>query len=141
VHDRLGAELDRQVGDRLGDHRPRERGHERVLPLVERIRLDRSGALLFGEGGLAVDEDDVVGARGLGALDRGVQVELLADVDENGHDLVEAVPVLLEPADDAAGVEAAREGDDSGPAHLTPCSRGCILCTIAAFHAPVRLPS
>ena len=105
VHDRLGAELDRKLGDRLRDHRPRERGDERVLALVERVRLDRAGALLLGEGGLAVDEDDVVGAGGAAALDRRLEVELLADVDQDGDDLVEAVPVLLQPADDAAGVE------------------------------------
>ena len=104
VDDRLRAELLGQLGDRLGDHRPREGGDERVLALVERVRLDRAGALLLGEGVLAVDQDDVVGAGGARALDRRLEVELLADVDEDGDDLVVAVPVLLQPADDAARI-------------------------------------
>ncbi len=120
VHDGLGPELDRELGDRLRDHRARERRDERVLALVERIRLDRARALLLGERGLPVDEDDVVGAGGTAALDRCLEVELLADVDEDGDDLVEAVPVLLQPADDATGVEAAGEGDHRDPAHLAP---------------------
>ena len=139
VHDGLRAELDRELGDRLRDHRPRERRDERVLALVEGVRLDRARALLLGERGLAVDEDDVVGAGGASALDRRLEVELLADVDEHGDDLVEAVPVLLQPADDAAGVEAAGEGDHRDPAHLAPWSLECILFTIAGFHANVRL--
>ena len=106
----------------------RERGDERVLALVERVRLDRPRALLFGEGGLPVDEDDVVGAGGAAALDRRLEIELLADVDEHGDDLVVAVPVLLQPADDAARVEAAREGDDSNPAHLHSMHTERISC-------------
>src|ERR671913_472397 len=94
------------------------RGAARVLALVEGIRLDRAGALLLREGALAVEQDDVVGAGGPPALDRSLEVELLADVDEDGHDLVEAVPVLLEPADDAARVETAREGNHCNPSHL-----------------------
>ena len=117
VDDRLGAELDRELGDRLGDHRPRERRDERILALVERVRLDRASALLLRERRLPVDEHDVVRTGRAAALDRLLEVELLADVDEHGDDLVEAVPVLLQPADDAARVEPAREGDHCDPRH------------------------
>jgi hypothetical protein len=80
--------------------------------------------LLVGERVPAVDEEDVVGAGRLRARDRLLEVELLPDVDEDGDHLVEAVPVLLEPGEDAARVEAARVGDDRGPAHhAAPCSR------------------
>ena len=65
VDDRLGAELERDLGDRLRDHRARERRDERVLALVERVRLDRARALVVRERVLAVDEDDVVGTCGL----------------------------------------------------------------------------
>ena len=133
VHDRLGAELAGQLGDRLRDHRARERRDERVLALVERVGLDRLRALLLGELGLPVDEDDVVGAGGAAARDRFLEVELLADVHEHGDDLVVAVPVLLQPADDAARVEAAREGDHSNLAHLHS------MQTDYAFHANARL--
>ena len=140
VHDGLRAQLDRELGDRLRDHGAGERRDERILALVERVRLDRAGALLLGERGLAVDEDDVVGAGCTPSLDRRLEVELLTDVDEHGHDLVEAVPVLLQPADDATRVEAAGEGDHRDPAHLAPLPE-CILFTIAGFHASVRLAS
>ena len=123
VHDRLGADLERDLGDRLRDHRPRERRDERVLPLVERVRDDRPRALLVGERVLAVDEEHVVGAGRVRPRDRLLEVELLADVDEHGDDLVEAVPVLLQPREDAARVEPARVGDDRGPAHAAPWSR------------------
>ena len=46
VDDRLGAELERERRDRLGDHGPGQRRHERVLALVERVRLDRLRDLL-----------------------------------------------------------------------------------------------
>ena len=48
-----------------------------------------------------------------------VEVERLADVDEHGDDLVEAV-VLLEPGDGAGRVEPAGVGEDGGAiaAHL-----------------------
>ena len=115
--------LERDLGDRLRDHRPRERRDERVLALVERVRDDRLRALLVGERVLAVDEEDVVGAGGLRARDRLLEVELLADVDEHGDDLVEAVPVLLQPGEDAARVEPARVGDDGGAAHAAPSRR------------------
>ena len=123
VDDRLGAELERDLGHRLRDHRPRERRDERVLPLVERVREDRPRALLVGERVLAVDEEHVVGAGGVRARDRLLEVELLADVDEHGDDLVEAVPVLLEPGEDAARVEPARVRDDRRPAHAAPWRR------------------
>ena len=120
VDDGLGAEVERDLRDRLRDDRPRERRHERVLALVQRVREDRSRALLVGERLLAVDEEDIVGVRGPRPRDRLLEVELLADVDEHGDDLLEAVPVLLQPGEDAARVETARVGDDGGAAHVTP---------------------
>ncbi len=117
VHDRLGTELDGELRHRLGDHRPRQRRDERILALVERIRLDRASALLVRECRLSVDEHDVVRTGSAAALDRRLEVELLADVDQHGDDLVEAVPVLLQPADDAARVEPTREGNHCDPRH------------------------
>ena len=125
VHDRFGAQLERDLGDRLRDHRPRERRDERVLALVQRVREDGPRALLVGECVLAIDEEDVVGVSGLGPRDRLLEVELLADVDEHGDDLLEAVPLLLQPREDAARVEPARVGDDRGSRHgyAAPWSR------------------
>ncbi len=124
VDDGLGADVERDLGDGLGDDRPRQRRDERVLALVERVRDDRAGALLVGEGVLAVDEEHVVGVRRARARDRLLEVELLANVDEYGDDLLEAVPVLLQPREDAARVEPARVGDHGCPlTHAAPCSR------------------
>ena len=123
MDDRFGADLERDLRHRLGDHRPRQRRHERVLPFVERIREDRPRTLLVGERVLAVDEEHVVGAGRIRPRDRLLEVELLADVDEHGDDLVEAVPVLLQPREDAARVEPARVGDDRRPAHAAPWRR------------------
>ena len=93
------------------------------LPFVERVRDDRARALLVRERVLAVDEENVVGAGGVRARDRLLEVELLPDVDEHGDDLVEPVPVLLQPGEDAAGVEPARVGDDGRASHAAPWSR------------------
>jgi hypothetical protein len=90
---RLGAELLRDPRDRIGDHRPRERGDERVLALVERVRLQRLRDLLLRERVLAIDEHDVVRAGRAPARERGLEVRVLAHVDEDGDDLV--VPVVL----------------------------------------------
>src|SRR6185312_10633695 len=50
------------------------------------------------------------------ARERLLEVELLSDVHEHGHDLVEAV-VLLEPRDRAARVEPAGIGEHGGAGH------------------------
>ena len=113
VDGRLGAELLRQLGDRPGDHRAGERRDERVLALVERVRLQRLRALLVRERLAAIDEQDVVGAGRVAALLRLLEVELLADVAEHGDDLVVAVE-LLQPGDDAGGVEPAPVGEHGG---------------------------
>ena len=46
MHRRLGADVERHTGDRVRDHRARECGDQRVLPLVQRVRLDRLRDLL-----------------------------------------------------------------------------------------------
>ena len=123
VDDRLGADVQRDFRNSLRDHRPRKRRDERVLPFVERVRDDRARALLVRERVLAIDEENVVGVGGVRAHDRLFEVELLPDVDEHGDDLVEPVPVLLQPREDAARVEPSRVGDDGCASHAAPWSR------------------
>ena len=98
VHDRLGAELERELRDRLGDHRPRERGDQRVLALVEGVRLQGAFATWSSAkascGRAARRSAPAASPRAIEAP----EVGLLADVDEHGDDLVEAV-VLLQPGD------------------------------------------
>src|SRR5262249_1234707 len=88
----------------------------------ERVRLQRARDLLGGERLLAVDQQHVVGAGGVAALLGLLEIELLADVDEHGHDLVVAVE-LFQPGDDAGRVEAAGVGEDGGLAHAAPSRR------------------
>src|SRR5947208_3398407 len=114
-----GADVERDTGDGIGDHRPRERGDQRVLPLVQRVRLDRLRDLLLREVVLAVDEQYLARAGGIATLERRLEIRLLADVDEHRDHLVEAV-VLLQPRDRAARVEPARVGEHCRLAHVSP---------------------
>ena len=105
VDDRLGAELERDLGDRLGDHGPRERGDERVLALVERVRLERLRAPARPRTRPCGRPGRRRRRRPPCRADRRLEVELLADVDEHGDDLVEAV-VLLQPGDRCSSCRA-----------------------------------
>ena len=122
VDDCVGPEVVRDGGHSLGDHRAGERGDQRVLALVERVGLQGFGHLDSGEFLPQVGDDDVVRPGGATARHRGLDLDLLADVDEHRDDLVEAV-VLLEPGDRAARVEPAGEGQDRDLAHAAPSSR------------------
>ena len=118
VDNRVGAQVERHRRDRLGNHRPRERRDERILALVERIGLERLRHLLVRELLAELGDDDVVGSCRARTRERRLQLDVLADVDEHGHDLVEPV-VLLEPGDGAARVEPTGEREDRR-AHAAP---------------------
>src|SRR5262249_8160299 len=88
---------------------------------------DRLRHLVGRERVAAIDQEDVVRAGGVTALLRLLEIELLADVAEHGDDLVVVVE-LLEPGDDAGGVQPARVGEHRGLAHLYAApSRRCLL--------------
>ena len=122
MHDRVGAELERDLCNRFGDHRSRQGGDERILPFVECVREQRLRHLLVGECLLAVEQQHVVRACELAAIDGRVKTCFLADVDEDGDHFLEAV-VLLQPRNRAARVEPARVGEDSDAVHWVSPSR------------------
>ena len=105
--DVLGAELVGHRHEVLGDERPRERAHERVLVLVHGVGGHGAGEVLVGEGLPHVDDRaaDGTGGERLG-LDGLEALVLLPHVTHDGDD-VDAL-VLLEPLDAARRIQTAR---------------------------------
>jgi hypothetical protein len=126
VGDGAGAVLLRGGDQVLDDDRPRERGDQRVLALVERVGLERREAVLVGEllpgiGDLGLDRSAVQRA-----LTDGVQVlAALADVHRHGDHL--GTGHLGDPADADGRVQAARVGEYDALSHVylphQQCSR------------------
>ena len=110
VGDGIGAGLQRDLDLMLGDQRPRDRGAEQVLALVERVgaehREDEVPHELFAH----VLDVDVLGldAQQLGLLARRRQFLALAEIGGEGHHL--AAIGGLQPLQDDRGVEAAGIG-------------------------------
>ena len=94
----------------LGDERPRERAHERVLVLVHGVGGHGTGEVLVGEGLPHVDDRaaDGTGGERLG-LDGLKALVLLAEVAHDGDDV--EIVFLLQPFDAHGGVEAAGVGE------------------------------
>ena len=106
----------------LDDYRPRQRGHEWVLPFVERVGPQRRHEEVVREVAARVDHLDLDCSGRPGPLaDRLVlAVRELTDVDRAGDDL--DAPLLPQPADGDGGVESARIGHWSHPLRLRLCS-------------------
>ncbi len=100
----LGAFLLGDLDEVLGDQRPPEGGRHQVLALVDGAGLERRHDVLLGELAAQVAHDGLHGAglEGLGP-DR-LEVLLLAEVGDEGDDVVAVL--LAEPLDDDRGVEA-----------------------------------
>ena len=121
MHERLGLVLEGHFGNRARDKGARESRDEGISSLVERVGLDRLGDDAAREALFQVEHDDLLGAGDLAALDRLLQVVLLADVGHHSHDVIEAV-VLFQPADRAGGVQATRITKYRGLTHLDSSS-------------------
>ena len=106
----LGAELMGHRHEVLGDERPRERAHERVLVLVHGVGGHGAGEVLVGEGLPHVDDRaaDGTGGERLG-LDGLEALVLLAEITHDGDDV--EIVFLLQPFDAHGGVEAAGVGE------------------------------
>src|SRR5581483_7653800 len=89
----------------VGDQRPGEARHHRVLPLVQAVCLDRSRQELVGEPVDRIDHADLRGSGPFAALANESEVLLLADVHRHGEHLV---PALGEPPDGHRGVQTSR---------------------------------
>ncbi len=106
VRDGGGAFLQRALHLVLGDDRPRQRGAQQVLVLVHRARLDRREDVVGQELLPQVFDDDFARAGLVGLLDHGIEVVALADVGDEGDDVV--VVVFLQPRNDDGGVQPSR---------------------------------
>ena len=112
VGDRVGADFARDLDLPLGDQRPRDRRAEQIRALVERVgahhRKDEVADELLAQ---IVDEDVLrLDPHQRRLVARGLDLLALAEVGGEGHHL--AAVALLQPFEDDAGVEPARESED-----------------------------
>ena len=115
VRDRVRTELPGRGNEMSGDDRTRERRHQRVLPFVERVGLDRARNVLRGELRSGVDHDSVDCAGDERAPADRFEVAALADVDRQ-RDHLDA-PFLLHPPHTHRRVEPTGVREDH-PLHL-----------------------
>ena len=118
VRERIGADAARDLDLPARDERPRHRGAEQVLAVV-----DRAGAKRREDEGLdellaQVFDVAFVGAGGdrLGA-NAGELLAALTDVGGDADDAAARV-VLLEPGNDDRGIEPAGVGENNGAGHV-----------------------
>ena len=112
VGDRIGADLSRDVDQVFGDQRPRDRGAQQILPLVERVGAKHRKDVVANELLADVLDEDMLGldAEQLGLAPRRLQLLALAEVGGEGDDL--AAVSGLQPFQDDGSVEASRIGED-----------------------------
>jgi hypothetical protein len=89
VGDRVGADLAGDVDQVLGDQRPRDRGAEQILALVERVGAEHREHVVAHEFLAHILDEDVFGldAEQLGLLARRLELLALAEVGGEGDDL------------------------------------------------------
>ena len=111
VRDGVGADLLRDFDLALGDQRPRDRGAEEILALVERVRPEHGEDVVAHELFAQILDEDVVrlDAEKQRLLARGLDLLALAEVGGEGHHL--AAVGGLQPFEDDRGVEAAGIGE------------------------------
>ncbi len=120
----VGADFGGDLDLLLGDQRPRDRGAEQVLPLVERVGAEHREHVVADELLAQVLDEDVAGldAEQQRLLARGRELLALAEVGGEGDDL--AAIGGLQPLQDDRGVEPAGIGEhdfvDVGLGHSTP---------------------
>ena len=112
VTHRVGADLRGDLDLLLGDQRPRDRGAEQVLPLVQRVGAEHREDVVADELLAQVLDEDVVrlDAEQQRLLARGRELLALAEVGGEGDDL--AAIGGLQPLQDDRGVEPAGIGED-----------------------------
>ena len=105
VGDERGAGLARKLDHLLGDQRPGQRRHQRVFPLVERVRVHRGQTERLRELVARVHDPELRSGRGRPLLHL-VAVDRLPQVHQGGHDL--QVPLVAEGPRRHGGVQALR---------------------------------
>ena len=108
VTDGVRADLPRNLDLALGDQRPRDRGAEKVIALVLRVRAEHREDEVADEFLAQVVDEDVLRphAEHLRLAPRRLDLLALAEVGREGHDL--RVIFGLQPLQDDRGVEPAR---------------------------------
>src|SRR2546423_9271722 len=101
-----GSNLDEE----LGDQRPAQGGGQRVLPLVQRARLQCWPAKSLDERLPGVEYVGLEGAGGKSPLADAVEIWLAAEVHRQGNHVEAAA--LGEPSHGDGGIETTREGED-----------------------------
>jgi hypothetical protein len=109
VADGVGADLAGDLDLALGDQRPRDRGAEKVLALVERVGAEHGHDEVPHEFLAQVVHEDLLHAQHLRLLARGLQFLALTQVGGEGDDF--AAIGRLQPFQDDRGVEAAGIGE------------------------------
>ena len=111
VRHRVGADLLRDLDLLFGDQRPRDRGAEQILPLVERVRAEHREDVVAHELFAQILDEDVLrlDAEKQRLLARGRELFALAEIGGEGDDL--AAIGGLQPLQDDGGVEPAGIGE------------------------------
>jgi hypothetical protein len=108
VADRVGADLARDLDLALGDQRPRDRGAEQILALIDGVRPEHREDIIADELLAQVVDEDVLGLdpEQLRLAARRLHLLALAEIGGEGDDLR---PIFgLQPFEDDRGVEPAR---------------------------------
>ena len=122
--DGVGADLLGDLDLLLGDQRPRDRGAEQILPLVQRVGAEHREHVVAHEFLAQVLDEDVLrlDAEQQRLLARRLELLALAEIGGEGDDL--AAIGGLQPFQDDRGVEPARIGEhdflDIGLCHAMP---------------------
>jgi hypothetical protein len=111
VGDGVGADLAGDVDLGLGDQRPRDRGAQQVLALIDCVGAEHREDVVAHELLAQVHDEDVLGldAKQQRLVARRPQLLALAQVGGEGHHL--AAVLGLQPFQDDRGVEAAGVGE------------------------------
>ena len=112
VGDRVGADLARDLDQPLGDQRPRDRGPEQILALVERVGPEHRKHEVAHEFLAQVLDENVLrpDPEQLRLLARGLQLLALAEISGEGDDF--GAIGRLQPFEDDGGVEPAGIGEN-----------------------------
>src|SRR5262249_48976067 len=130
----LGGDLDLP----LGDERPRDRGAQQILTLIEGVGAEHREDEVAHELLAQVLDEDLLDAEHLCLPARRLELLALAEVGGEGDDL--AAVGLLQPLQDDGGVEAARIGEHDlldAAGHGKSLGYGRFGCTAAEYrHRP-----
>src|SRR6185437_15539647 len=107
---RVGADLLRDLDLALGDQRPRDRGAEEILPLIQRVGAEHREDVVAHESLAQIFDKDLRHAHCLGLVARRRKFLALPNIGGKGYDF--GLIGLLQPAQNHRRVEAAGIGQN-----------------------------